>query len=150
MAKANTTKTNKTNTTTKTAKGEKVQIMTYPQALALTNAIFHSNKTKAELSTMIDGLLPKGSKGGMKPEAKQAWLEKAGQEHCTYGQCKMFAFSLLQAKAPYDKVSALISDYDKTNGYTRTPKEAVAKGNETAKKNAPKGKKEPKQAKANA
>ena len=99
--------------------------MTYPQAMALTNAIFHSNKTKADLSAMIDKV-NQSKKGGMKEDKKQAWLEKAGQEHCTYGQCKMFAFTLLKNKAPYDKISKLISDYDKENGYERPSKEGKA------------------------
>lgn len=143
MAKTN--KTNKTNTnknnknnkvvapkTAQAVKAEnapKVKSMTYPQAIALTNAIVHSNKTKADLSAMIDALiatLPEESKPqgrSMSEDKKKAWLEKSGKEPCTYGQAKMFAFTLLKAKASYEQVSEMIDGYDKASGYVRKPKE---------------------------
>ena len=144
MAKAiKTNKTTKTNTTNKTNKAES-KLMTYPQACALTNALFHSDKTKAQLCEMIDKVA-EGNKNAMKPEAKAKWLEKAGQEHCSYGQCKMYAFTLLKRKADYNQVSAIIATLDSKNGYVRKPKETtekvVEKANEKAKEVAPKGKK---------
>ena len=151
MAKANKTNTNKTNNTNKE---EQVKVMTYPQAIALTNALFHSNKTKAQLCAMIDKVVKEDN--GMKPEAKAKWLEKAGQEHCSYGQCKMYAFTLLKRKARYDEVSAIIAKLDSDNGYVRTPKEnkaetTVKESNEKAKEVAPKSKKtNKKQAQTNA
>lgn len=155
MATAKKSNTNKKTNTTTNNKGEQVKAMTYPQTLALVNALYHSKKTKAELCAMIDKLNP-DNKGGMKPEAKAKWLEKAGQEHCSYGQCKMYAFTLLSKKAPYETISQIIDKLDKDNGYVRTPKEdkteeAVTKVNEQAKKVAPKGnKKNKKQEQANA
>ena len=139
MAKA-TTKTNTTNKTNKATEAKKTasKSMTWPQYNALVNALFHSNKTKADLSNLIDKVVKDGK--GMAEDKKQAWLEKSGQEHCTYGQCKMYAYTLLKNKASYADVSAIIAKLDEANGYTRSPKEAVDKGNKEAKANAPKAK----------
>lgn len=117
---SNTKKTTKANTTTKK---EEPKVMTFMQAKALTNALFHSHQTKAKLSENIDKLPEKVRGKGMKPEAKAKWLEEHGQEEASYGQCKMFAYGLLNAKYPYEKASAMIADLDKKNGYVRTPKE---------------------------
>ena len=132
------TKNTKANTTAKktAAKQDEPKVMTYPQAKALTNAIFHANKTKAKLSELIDGLPEEVRGKGMNADNKAKWLEEHGKEPASYNQCKMYAYALLNSKAPYDEVSKLIEQLDKQSGYVRQPKveETVAKANEQVKK----------------
>lgn len=119
MAKANTKTTKKTTTPKKEAPKD----MTFMQAKALTNALFHAKYTKAKLSSLIDQLPEKVRGKGMDADRKAKWLEEHGKEEATYGQCKMFAYGLLNAKYAYDKASAMIADLDKKNGYVRNPKD---------------------------
>ena len=117
---------NKTTKNTKAVKAtaKKPEVMTYPQVKALTNALFHSGKTKADLSRMIDKLNPEGKK--MNPEAKAKWLEEQGNEHCSYAQCKAYAMIAYHSKQPYATISAIISTLDEQSGYNRKTKaEAV-------------------------
>jgi len=133
MAKANkTTKTTKATTTAK--KAPKAEPMTYPQAKALTNALFHSNNTKAALSAMIDQLPKSDDHKPMDAAKKAKWLEEHGSEPATYGQCKAFAFGMLNSGASHEEASKLIADLDKKSGYVRQPKveETVKKANEQA------------------
>ena len=131
MAK-NTTKTTAKNTTKKTnakksaTSTKKSEVMTFPQARALTVALLHSKATKKDMSEKIDKLLhdlKQEQKRPMKEEAKAKWLEEHGEEPCSYEQCKFYAFTLLNAKVAYEEVSALIDKLDKDSGYVRQPKE---------------------------
>lgn len=117
-----TKKTNTKNTkATKGGKATKSEVMTYPQVKALTNALFHSNYTKAKLSEMIDK--HSDNKGrGMSAEKRAEWLKDHGNEPATYGQCNMYAMCLYKGKASYAEVSKIISNLDAKNGYKPTPK----------------------------
>ena len=137
MPTKKTTKTTKTNTT-KTAKAsKKPEAMTYPQVRALTNALFHSNYTKAKLSEMIDKRNTDNKGRGMSPEAKAKWLSEHGEEPATFGQCKMYAMCLFNGKCSHEEVSKIISNLDKKNGYKPTPKEEKASSKEEKKDEVP-------------
>jgi len=114
------TKNTKKPTTTKKA-SPKPTVMTYPQVKALTNALFHSHKTKAELSKAIDGLNPEGGRK-MSAEKKAEWLKAHGGEPATYGQCVAYATILFKGKTSYEEASKAIAALDKKNGYVRKPK----------------------------
>lgn len=127
-------KNTKTTKKTNTAKKADSNAMTYPQAVALTNALFHGKNTKKALSAMLDQL-PKGKDYKPMAEDKKAkWLEEHGDEPATYGQCKAFAFGMLNSGATRDKASELIEALDKKSGYVRQPKaeQAVKDANEHA------------------
>lgn len=130
-----TTKAKKATTTApKKADKTATTTMTYMQAKALTNALFHSHQTKAKLSENIDKL-PESVRGkGMNADRKAEWLKEHGNEEASYGQCKMFAYGLLNTKYPYDKASKMIADLDAKNGYVRQPKaeQVVKAANEKA------------------
>ena len=119
----------------KTTKTEKA--MTYPQAIALTNAYFHAGFTVAEISERLDKMPTKGK--GMDEAKKAKWLEEHGQEPASYAQCRALSFALLNNNYPYNKISQLIDNLDKKSGYVRqgkAEKTAKAEKAEKAVKNA--------------
>lgn len=127
MATAKNTKTNKN--TAKAKKAEAPKTMTYPQAYALTNALFHSKPSTKAMSEKLDVLNAnsKSKRKGMDAERKAEWLKVHGEEPASYAQCKAFAFGLLNAKLPYAKASEMIETIDKASGYQRQPKAEEAK-----------------------
>ena len=121
--------TEKTPKTAKTKVAKQAEPMSYGQVKALSAALFHSGKTKAQLCTAIDKLLEqleaKPAKNAMKPEAKAKWLEEHGNEPCTWGQCMMYAMTLFNAKQPKAKVSEIIKMLDEESGYKPTTETAT-------------------------
>ena len=127
---------NTTNKTTKktTAKAvKKVETMNYPQVKALAACLFKAQRTKREVSSLIEKM---PNSGTMDKDKKAEWLKAHGEEPASYRQCMMVAMCYFKSKAPKEQVQQIIEQFDKASGYkpkakktakAKTSKKTIAK-----------------------